>query len=350
MPLQAFSPRTRSWFSGGVRGADRGPGAGVAGDRLRRARADLGPDRLRQDAGGVPVRDRPAVARAAAVDPSSDGIEPRLRLAAEGALVRHRPQPPRAAARDRRRADGGRPDRRHASASSASAMLREPPDILITTPESLYLMLTGRAQELFEGVALVHRRRDPRGRLDQARRAPRADARAADRGGRHTTSSGSACRRPRTRSRRSGASWSARSARAASSTPASARSSTSRSRCPVESMVEPDATPVPGPRSAGRRHRGDPPLDLAGDLPRAARADQRAQLDDPVRQQPPRGRADRAAAQRPGGARDRARATTARSRARSGRWSRSCSRRASCRAWSRPRASSSGSTWARSTS
>src|SRR5471030_2993856 len=31
-------------------------------------------------------------------------------------------------------------------------MLREAPDILITTPESLYLMLTGRAQRLFEGA------------------------------------------------------------------------------------------------------------------------------------------------------------------------------------------------------
>src|SRR5438270_9130835 len=32
------------------------------------------------------------------------------------------------------------------------AMLRQPPDILITTPESLYLMLTSRAQQLFAGA------------------------------------------------------------------------------------------------------------------------------------------------------------------------------------------------------
>src|SRR5438309_9311893 len=32
------------------------------------------------------------------------------------------------------------------------AMLREPPDILITTPESLYLMLTSRARALFRGA------------------------------------------------------------------------------------------------------------------------------------------------------------------------------------------------------
>ncbi|MBV9416948.1 MAG: DEAD/DEAH box helicase, partial [Solirubrobacterales bacterium] len=32
------------------------------------------------------------------------------------------------------------------------AMLRQPPDVLITTPESLYLMLSGRAQALFAGT------------------------------------------------------------------------------------------------------------------------------------------------------------------------------------------------------
>ncbi len=36
-----------------------------------------------------------------------------------------------------------------------AAMLREPPDILITTPESLYLMLTSRARETLGGVEAV---------------------------------------------------------------------------------------------------------------------------------------------------------------------------------------------------
>ena len=31
-------------------------------------------------------------------------------------------------------------------------MLRQPPDILITTPESLFLLLTSRARETLRGV------------------------------------------------------------------------------------------------------------------------------------------------------------------------------------------------------
>ena len=34
-------------------------------------------------------------------------------------------------------------------------MLKRPPDILITTPESLFLMLTSRARETLRGVQVV---------------------------------------------------------------------------------------------------------------------------------------------------------------------------------------------------
>ena len=43
-------------------------------------------------------------------------------------------------------------------------MKRTPPDILITTPESLYLMLTSQVREILTGRRGGDRRRDSRGR------------------------------------------------------------------------------------------------------------------------------------------------------------------------------------------
>ena len=105
-------------------------------------------------------------------------------------------------------------------------MVRHPPDILITTPESLYLMLTSQAREIFDGteqvivdeihaVAQTKRGAHLALTLERLGRAGRP-RRAADR----------PVARRRTRSRRSAASWSARSGRARSSTPACASRST----------------------------------------------------------------------------------------------------------------------------
>ena len=96
-------------------------------------------------------------------------------------------------------------------------MLRKPPDILITTPESLYLMLTSRARETLTEVECVILDEihavagSKRGshlaltleRLEELVRAHRPRA---------SRSSASVFRRPSARSRRSRASWAARAA------------------------------------------------------------------------------------------------------------------------------------------
>ena len=170
-------------------------------------------------------------------------------------------------------------------------MCATPPDILITTPESLYLMLTSRARELSRRRG-GDRRRDPRGRRDQARRAPGADARAPRARGRERPArcSGSAC--PRPRPARGGRALPGRAPRASCRIVDTGvrKQLDLQIHVPVESMAEPVA-PWRRPRPARGRDRGDAALDLARDLPRAARAGPRPPLDDRVRQQPPRRRA-----------------------------------------------------------
>ena len=55
------------------------------------------------------------------------------------------------------------------------AMRRKPPDILITTPESLYLIMTSGAREILDRRGGGDRRRDPRRRAVEAGCAPGAD-------------------------------------------------------------------------------------------------------------------------------------------------------------------------------
>ena len=186
------------------------------------------------------------------------------------------------------------------------AMLREPPDILITTPESLYLMLTGRAQELFAGtesciVDEIHAVASTKRGAHLALTLERLTAAA----GREVQRIGlSATQKPLEEigrflvgPTRDVPDRRHRDPQGARPPDHGAGRVDGRARCHARS----------GPRSARRRLRGDAPVDLAGDLSRAGRARQRASLDDPVRQQPPRGRAARAAAERAGRARDRAR-------------------------------------------
>ena len=65
-------------------------------------------------------------------------------------------------------------------ASARARMMRKTPHILITTPESLHIMLTSlRGRGMFSARSRGDRRRDPRDGRHEARRAPRAHARAS---------------------------------------------------------------------------------------------------------------------------------------------------------------------------
>ncbi len=151
MPLDAFSQRTRDWFQGAFAGptpAQEQAWPAIASGEHVLISAPTGSgktlaaflyaiDRLAQD---------PPVEKSSERRISLVYVSPLKALSYD--IDRNLRTPLRGIGADLRVAvrTGDTPQRER------QQMLRDAPDILITTPESLYLMLTGRAQALFEGA------------------------------------------------------------------------------------------------------------------------------------------------------------------------------------------------------
>ena len=199
-------------------------------------------------------------------------------------------------------------------------MLRHPPDILITTPESLYLLLTSQGREMLARVETVI--------VDEVH------AVAGTKRGAHLALS-------LERLERLVASPMQRIGLSATQRPMEEIGrfvSGARPIRLVDAGLDEGARPArhrpgrgharagPGPRRRAPRHglRGERELDLAVDLPGAPPARRGAPLDDRVRQQPPPRRAARACGSTSSPRRTSPARTTARSRGSSGSRSRSC--------------------------
>jgi ATP-dependent Lhr-like helicase len=151
MPLDAFSPRTRDWFTGAFAGptpAQEQAWPAIASGEHVLISAPTGSgktlaaflyaiDQLAQN----PPIEKPRDRRISLVY-----VSPLKALSYD--IDRNLRTPLRGIGADLRVAvrTGDTPQR------DRQQMLRDAPDILITTPESLYLMLTGRAQSLFQGA------------------------------------------------------------------------------------------------------------------------------------------------------------------------------------------------------
>ena len=269
--IDGFSPATRDWFGGAFdapTAAQEGAWAAAQAGRHALVVAPTGSgktlaaflwalDRLATDA---------AAGRAEAPLPGA------LRLAAQGARRRRAAQPALAAGRDpagRHRLGLPVPDitvgirTGDTPADERRLFARTPPDVLVTTPESLFLILTSAARESLRGVqtvildevhAVAGTKRGAHlalslERLDELLETPRT--------------SGSGCRPPCARSTRCRPSWRARGRSRWCSHPPRRRSrSPSRFRCrtwPLSTNGRPRAAPTR--RSSGRRPapRSGPP-------------------------------------------------------------------------------------------
>ena len=183
-------------------------------------------------------------------------------------------------------------------------MVRHPPDILITTPESLYLMLTSQARDIFDGAEQVIV--DEIHAVAQTKRGAHLALtleRLAEAAGNDIQRIGlSATQNPLEEVGR----FLVGPQRTCTIVDTGTRKPLDlKIHVPVgvdgrAGAEGPRPRPVRGPG-------GDAQVDLAGDVPGAAQGGPRAPLDDHLRQQPPRGRAAGAAAERARRRTDRAR-------------------------------------------
>ncbi len=151
MSLDVFSPRTREWFAGAFAAptaAQEQAWPAIASGEHVLISAPTG-------SGKTLAAFLYAIDRLAEIPPPPDPRERRIGLVYVSPLKalsydidRNLRTPLRGIGADLKVAvrTGDTPQRER------QQMLREAPDILITTPESLYLMLTGQAQRLFEGT------------------------------------------------------------------------------------------------------------------------------------------------------------------------------------------------------
>ena len=138
--------------------ADAGAAAGLAGHRRGPAHADPGTDRLRQDAGRLPRLSRsPVAAGPAAARRAVLYISPLKAL--NNDIYRNLQVPLRRRA-PRRPGEMGQPlpaievavRTGDTPTAERQRLIRRPPHVLITTPESLHLLLTSRARDTLRSV------------------------------------------------------------------------------------------------------------------------------------------------------------------------------------------------------
>ena len=161
--LELFHPAVADWFRDSFESADAAAAPGLAGDRARRVDADPRADRQRQDADGVPLVHQPADVRRRRRAPARRCrvlyISPLKALAVD---IERNLRAPLAGIANRAAARG---DAHHVPAIAIrtgdtpaierARFQREPADILITTPESLYLLLTSNAREALRSIDTV---------------------------------------------------------------------------------------------------------------------------------------------------------------------------------------------------